>query len=171
MKKLTTLLLAATSLFFITACTDDDDTIVDDSNNNTDTELAGTYRIIAYSAPTEQDLNEDGTSSVNLVGENDCYSDWTITLNNDNTFSRQEKLVTIFEGEITCEILSDEGTWSKDQETITLVNMEGTELNSEYTYLDATNSLSQTRQGTFPTMFEEVYIMENGTIGMIFARE
>ncbi len=169
MKKITTFLFAVAGMVMINSCSDDDDTI--NNGGNTGSEISGTYRLMTYTAPVGQDLNEDGESSVNLVGESTCYSDWTIILNEDHSFMRQEKLVTIIDGAISCEVDTDQGSWSLDGETLTLTNLEGSELNSEYTYLEANNSLSQTRQGSFPTIFEEVYIMENGTISLILVRD
>lgn len=166
MKKIATLLFATFGIIALHSCTDDDDAIHTDGEN-----IVGTYRMIAWDAPVSQDLDGDGDSSVNLVTEGTCYTDWTITLHNDQTFTRQWKNVTVVDGAVSCAVDSDSGTWSKQGNIVTLLDLEGTELNSEFSYLEATQSLSQTRQDEFPTTFEEIYIMEAGTITVIYVRE
>ena len=150
----------------LASCTDDDDTapiVLQD--------ITGTYRLASFNAPVSQDLNGDDEVSFNLVTENDCYTDWQLTLNSDNSYTRAGKVISIADGSIVCETETESGTWERDDELITLYNLEGTQVGAEFSYIEANNSLTQTMSGTFPLQFEQAYVMEGGTITLIYVRD
>lgn len=66
-------LLFILGLVFTVSCSSDD------SNNNDGVELEGTWRLTAWNVGESYDLNNDGTSSSNLLDEIDCYENETIT--------------------------------------------------------------------------------------------
>lgn len=168
MKQFTLILITIASLFFLFSCSSDDN----GTNPNAAVEaVAGTYKLESFTAPTPQDLNQDGVASANLVGESDCYSEWQIVLKADRTFTRQEKIVNVVDGAITCTQSVDMGTWDIQANMVKLTLLDETELNSDYIYLDSNKSLTQSRQSEFPTIFEEVFIIEGGTVNLIYVRQ
>lgn len=77
----------------------------------------GTYRLTAFNISEAQDLNGDGTASVNQMNETACLNDSFLTLNANNTFVFDDKGIEIgFDGEnetVDCYDDGDvEGTWS-----------------------------------------------------------
>ena len=168
MKKITLFLVALTAPLFLQSCSNDDDS----TNPNAAVEaISGTYKLISFTAPTPQDLNGDGTDSENLIGESACYNDWQIVLKSDRSFTRVEKLVDVLDGTIICTEVSDMGTWDIQANKVKLTLLNGTELNSTYIYLDSNKSLTQSRQAQFPTIFEEIFIMEDGAVNLIYVRQ
>ena len=169
MKNFSLILLTMVSLFFLFSCSNDDD---NGTNPNAAVEaVAGTYNLISFAAPTPQDLNEDGVSSANLVSESACYSEWKIVLKADRSFIREEKIVNIVNGAINCTSASDIGTWDIQANMVKLTLLDETELNSNYIYLDSNKSLTQSRQSGFPTIFEESFIIEDGTVNLVYVRQ
>lgn len=169
MKKFSILLLTIVSLFFLLSCSNNDD---NGTNPNAAVEaVAGTYNLTSFTAPTPQDLNNDGTESSNLVAESGCYSSWKIILKADRSFTRIEKIVDVIDADIVCNENIEAGTWDVQANNVKLILLDGTELNSTYTYLDSNHSLTQTRQTRFPTIFEEIFIMENGTVNLLYVRQ
>lgn len=165
MKRITLFALAVAGCFTVGSCSDDDD------NSVVQTDISGTYNLISYNAPVSQDLNGDQESSFNLVSEHDCFSEWQIVLKNDNTFERNSKVLSIENGDIVCATESDSGTWQREGDDVKLLNLEGSEIGSEFAYLEATNSLTQTMSGTYPLQFEGNYILQGGTVTLIYVRE
>ncbi|HEU0135848.1 MAG TPA: lipocalin family protein [Flavobacterium sp.] len=165
MKNITVLSLAIAGCF-MAACTDNDDTqppVVQD--------ISGTYRLASFNAPVAQDLNDDDQSSFNLVTENDCYTQWELQLNSDNSYSRIGKVISIADGNIVCESETDSGTWARNNDSVTLSNLEGSQIGTEFSYIDASKSLTQTMSGNFPLQFEQTYTMEAGTITLIYVKD
>ena len=75
MKKIVFTLLIASMLF---SCKKDDD-------GNTEISLDGTWRLTAFTTENAYDLNEDGTSSNDVIAETGCYQNETLVFNSDNT--------------------------------------------------------------------------------------
>ena len=76
MKKIFLNLFILSGLLLATACSSDSD----DNDNNA--ELEGTWRLTAWNVGESYDLNNDGTSSSNLLDEIDCYNNETISFAN-----------------------------------------------------------------------------------------
>jgi len=55
------------------------------NTGDTDVTVVGTWKMTAWNVNEAQDLNEDGTSSTNLLDEMDCYNNETVVFNADFT--------------------------------------------------------------------------------------
>ena len=49
------------------------------------TSIEGTWKLTAWNAANAVDINNDGTASINLLDELNCYDNETIVFNSDNT--------------------------------------------------------------------------------------
>lgn len=157
------------SALFMMSCSSDDD-------NGTDplgpiNAVSGTYNLISFTAPTSEDLNEDGTLSANLVSESACYTEWSIQLNSNRSYTRIEKAINVNDGTINCTGLTDTGTWDIQGNTVTLTQSDGTQLNTTYIYLDANSSLTQTRMTQYPTVFEEIWVLTDASINLVYTKQ
>lgn len=87
MKKILTL---ATAAILIMSCGNDDDAASNSSVN-------GTWKLTAFETEEAVDLNDDGTSSTDLIAESGCYNNSNIVFNDNNTatFSMQELHIEI----------------------------------------------------------------------------
>ncbi len=169
MKNVTLFLLVITSALFLFSCNNDDDSSTDP--NAAINVVAGTYNLESFTVPTQEDLNEDGVLSANLVSENACYTNWKIELNPDRSFTRTEKTVEILDGSISCQTAVDSGTWDIQANNVKLLLLDGTELNSNYVYLNSNNSLTQTRQSQYPTEFEQTFVLSDAAVNLIFVKQ
>lgn len=68
--------------FLCTSCSKDDDPITSDVN----AEVLGTYSLTALNVSPAQDINEDGTTSTNLLDEMNCITG-TLILNADTSWN------------------------------------------------------------------------------------
>ena len=75
MKKIVLTLLIASVLF---SCKKDDD-------GNTEIAIDGIWRLTSFTTENAYDLNEDGTSSNDVISETSCYQNETLEFNADNT--------------------------------------------------------------------------------------
>lgn len=105
----------------ITGCSKNDDAPTENASP------VGTYRLTAFNISQAQDLNGDGTSSVNQLNESTCLNNSFLTLNANNTFTYDDKGIEItFNGtddEITCYDDGDvSGTWSINGSVLTLTS-------------------------------------------------
>lgn len=151
----------------LASCSDNDD----DAPQN-DNPFVGTYRIASWNAPVPQDLNADGTASANLITEYDCYDNAEITLNEDHTFTRTYSVVDAFDGNLTCQSgLVSTGNWVRNGQSIMLSNTDGgTEADNTYTFSADNQILTHTGAGQYPMIFENIFIMESGTITVVYAK-
>lgn len=78
MKKVILSLLAVSALIF-TSCSKDND------DNNSTATIEGTWKLTAWNSTTAYDLNNDGTSNLNLLQEFDCYSNENVVFSANNT--------------------------------------------------------------------------------------
>ncbi|GAB4516787.1 DUF5004 domain-containing protein [Allomuricauda sp.] len=115
MKKTTNFLLCLASIALLTACSDDDG---NGSGFSADA-LVGTWDLTAVNVSSQLDLDDDGTSSANLIDEQDCISG-TITFNADNTYQFQQSnftITTITNGQyfVDCNgSIQATGAWASD---------------------------------------------------------
>ncbi len=160
-------LMLAAGIFALTSCSDDDN-----NNNQNDDDVVGTYRLAAVTAPGEQDLNEDGVASADLTTEYDCYSDWEIVLHANHTFTRTFNVVSAVDGELNCQMSQTaSGTWERNGQTLVMTNTDGDgELTDTFTFSADDQILTQTGPGEFPTIFENIFIMEPGTLTTVYTR-
>ncbi|MEM6515725.1 MAG: hypothetical protein AAF688_06045 [Bacteroidota bacterium] len=124
----------------IDACGDDDgsiqtaiDNLGDCSNNQQTTNIPGTWKLTAWNIDGGLDLDNDGTASVNVLDEMDCYNNETIVFNADGTASvistsfadieSEFELGSNDEFDFTVECIQDDetttGTWTEDSNTLT----------------------------------------------------
>jgi len=160
--------MLAAGVFALTSCSDDDE----NNNNQNDDQAVGTYRLAAYTAPAALDLDNDGDSSSDLSTEYNCYADWEIVLNSDQTFTRTHNITGVTDGDLTCQIgQTATGTWSRNGQTLTLINANnGDELTEEYTFSSNNEILTKTGPGQYPIIFENIFIMEGGTITVVYSK-
>ena len=108
-----------------------------DSCNNSQSvsEIVGTWQLTAWLVQSGLDLNNDGSSNLNLLDEMDCYNNETIEFNTDGTASINSRSfaeiivefevgsTNSFDYFINC-IEEDNittATWTEDGDSITLV--------------------------------------------------
>ncbi|HEX8563864.1 MAG TPA: lipocalin family protein [Flavobacterium sp.] len=168
MKRSILLLLAVGSLAF-TACNNDDD----DNATQNDDNAVGVYRLASFNAPSAQDLDGDGATSGDLASEFDCYANWEIVLHQDHTFMRTYNVTDAVDGQLTCQTgQTSTGTWIRSGQTLTLTNALGEdETATTYTFSADNAILTQTGQGQFPTIFEDIFVMEPGTVTVVYAKQ
>lgn len=133
--------LLAIFTLVITGCSKNDDEDVAPAPVATP---VGTYKLTAFNVSTAQDLNGDGTSSVNQMNESICLNNSFLVLNADNTFAYNDKGIEITSDGVTDEITcyndgNITGTWSINGSVLTL-NSNGTM--ETYTYTGNTISIT-----------------------------
>ena len=166
MMKKTTIFTMAFAVAIVIGCSDNDDATPIVAQDD----ISGTYRLESFNAPVSQDLNGDDQASFNLVTENDCYTQWELQLNSDNSFTKTGKVISIADGNIVCETETQTGTWGKDGDMVTLYTLEGVQVGTEFSYIEASNTLTQTMSGNFPLQFEQSYTLEGGTVTLIYVK-
>lgn len=137
------LLLAFVSLGILSSCNNDDNNDGGSSSGS----IAGTYKLTAFNISAPQDLNNDGTPSVNQMNETACFNNSFMTLNADNTFVYDDKGLDIVtdgvneliecydDGDVT-------GTWSKSGNVLTLTyTFDGDSYSDDYTVSGSTITL------------------------------
>ncbi len=120
MKKLYQI-LATIVLLLIAACSSDDNA----STTSTPDEATGIYTLAAVNVSPAQDVNEDGSSSTNLLEEMSCLSG-TLTLNADASWRLtlvRLNVTSITGGQFFIECSdsdSSSGTWTNSNGQISL---------------------------------------------------
>lgn len=94
------------------------------------TGIVGTYLMTAFNISVPQDLNGDGTASVNQMNETTCFDNNTLIINANNTFSSTSKGLDInIDGPVAVlECYTDPtitGTWSQSGNNITFTYVDG----------------------------------------------
>lgn len=119
MKKL---LRFAVLFYLVSACSSDDSP---DSPNESEL-LAGTYELVEININPAQDVNEDGTTTSNILTELPCATG-TLILNSDGRWSwtfTEVRVTTITGGlfKFSCasNTLSNSGTWQVQNNLLTL---------------------------------------------------
>ncbi|ESU28695.1 hypothetical protein FLJC2902T_12860 [Flavobacterium limnosediminis JC2902] len=136
-------LLLVACLGVLSSCNNDDN-----GGNNSTTNPVGTYKLTAFNISEAQDLNGDGTPSVNQMSETACLNESYMTLNADNTFTYDDKgIEIIMNGEsesIGCYEDGDvTGTWSVSGTTLTLTySFDGDVYNDVYAVSGSTITLT-----------------------------
>jgi hypothetical protein len=109
------------ALFLIFSCESDDNTTNFVEPTPT---LNGTYVLTSLDADVTVDLNNDSTTSTNLLQESTCFNIMEVTFNNDGSFSATNSKLDFNGGdsgnELTCTIRTDNGTWSLNANELTL---------------------------------------------------
>lgn len=105
----------------LASCNNDDN----NSSSNASANINGTYKLTAYNISAPQDLNNDGTPSVNQMDETACFNDSFLTLNADNTFVYDDKGLDIVTDGVNdvIDCYNDgqvSGTWSLSGNALTL---------------------------------------------------
>lgn len=129
-------------ILFITAlsCTDDD--------NKKD--ISGIYKLTAVNAPRATDFNKDGTPSINLMDESNCYQSSFIELRQDGTFNSKYNYVFFFSSS-GCYTEEIKGIWNQKGNTITLTNpLAPDETTGAVQYNLEGNILSLTQASSYP---------------------
>ena len=107
----------------------------DDDEDGVTTSIDGTWKMTSFLSETAFDINQDGTSSNDVIVDTGCYQNETFTLNTDNTgtvnstsyadFYLELVIGTTDEYEYTFEcVLEDDSyeiTWSQDGNSITVL--------------------------------------------------
>lgn len=92
--------------------------------------IVGTYLMTAFNISEPQDLNGDGTTSINQMNETSCFNNNTLIINSDNTFSSTSKGLDInIDGPVAIlECYTDPtitGTWSQNGNNVTFTYVDG----------------------------------------------
>lgn len=165
-----------TSLFYLTfsclilvftSCETDTDAnrnAADIPNTETMSMLEGTYILTTMDATPAADLNEDGTASVDLLSETDCFDVMEATFNSNGTFTATNAKLDFNGGmsndELVCTSRTDNGMWTLDGSTLTLtVEIGGNTLTdtTEITLTDTTFSFFLTEAEV------DEYVDDDGT--------
>lgn len=137
------ILLLVVGLGMLWSCNKDDD-----NDNGSSGSIAGTYKLTAFNISVAQDLNGDGTASVNQLSETACFNNSFMTLNSNNTFVYDDKGVEItsdgMDDVIDCYDDGDvTGSWSVSGNTLTLnYSFGGAPVTDTYTISGSTITLS-----------------------------
>ncbi len=144
--KIFKLLSIAFLLTTLIACSGDDD-----GNTTTpeDDTIVGTWNLIAINSDTALDLNEDGTASTELETEKPCVLDTQVSFSADGTLMNNPSFAILAFGNIsiTCVDSSFDGTWSLDENELTLTQEQVTSTGTiildgdTLTFLDVTQGL------------------------------
>lgn len=137
------ILLLIAGLGILTSCNKDDD-----NNNGSSGSISGTYKLTAFNISVAQDLNGDGTASINQMSETACFNNSFMSLNENNTFVYDDKGV-----EITSDGMNDiidcyddgdvTGTWSVSGNTLTLnYSFGGSSITDTYTVSGSTITIA-----------------------------
>lgn len=140
----------------------------DNSGTNNPTSIDGTWLLTAWNTADAFDLNNDGTPSINVLDEMNCYTNETLILNTDNTGSANSTSYAEITAELvvgttnqftyTISCIQDNETtnltWSQTGSTVSLTDTFGT---TDWTLSGSTLSL------TIPDGFE-VYESDGITI-------
>ncbi len=172
MKKVKTyslVVFAALSLF--TSCSKDDDSV--DSSPNNDGQVAftidGTWKLTSFNTTTPLDLNGDGVAEANIIAEANCYTNETIVFNADSTgvtkvtsYANIDAVLEIgttdsytYSSECIDEIEDTNFTWSKNSDTVTIVNEDL-----------STYSLSLNSDNELIVTFEDAFSVEDPDSGV-----
>jgi hypothetical protein len=155
----------------VISCSDDDD-----NNNNTDnSQLVGTYRMTAFNAPMAIDFNNDGTSSVNLMDESNCYNDSFLVVNQNGTYTMTSNTVNIDGTTSSCASEVKTGSWTRSGNTFTTSSGTGANVQRTDFSWNGTNR-TFTRNATnfnYPTWNTVTNSPEWGTgnVSMIYTRQ
>lgn len=142
---------------FVLACSKNDD---GPSTNPNLALVTGTWSLSSLLISPPQDINEDGTSTNNILDELSCISA-TLMINEDNTwsFSGNDVIVTTITGglfKFFCEDLprNSSGIWDLQNNTLRLSDgVSLTELSIDTDNLTLTNTIGE----TLPGLQAEVY--------------
>ena len=172
-------MLAAAGCLSLTSCSNDDDNNQVQLNppptQNANADLVGTYRMTSWNSPSSIDFDGDGTSNTNMMNESQCYSNSTMSINNNGTYTMTYNYMDINNGTVTCGTESTNGTWVRNGNSFTTTHMSGGEnMNTNYNFA-ANNSTTLTRNMTnwnYPSMDEDGNAMfSQGNVSMIMTRD
>ncbi|MCK0159566.1 hypothetical protein [Allomuricauda sp. F6463D] len=85
MKKIAAITLHICTILLLISCSEDND----DDNGFSSAELVGTWDLVEVNVNTGIDLDGDGSTSSNLLDEENCISG-TLVLNDDSTYQFEE---------------------------------------------------------------------------------
>lgn len=140
------------------SCSDDDSGPA--PNPNFDLVL-GTWNLTELTISPAQDINEDGTTTTNILDELPCISA-RITLNADNTwsYSGNDVIITTITGGLFKFFCSDQsrtagGNWDIQENLVRLGDDRGTI--TEFTFNSTQNTLTNIIGETLPGLQAEIY--------------
>ncbi len=97
----------------------------DDETTSNEVSLVGTWELSSAIGSLALDLNQDGTTSTNLLEELPCFKD-TIVVNDDSTFTQESvqldinaESFPIITAECLDALLNREGAWALDKDRLT----------------------------------------------------
>ncbi|MBC2839803.1 hypothetical protein [Robiginitalea sp. SC105] len=140
------------------ACSDDDGGSGPDPNLE---RVIGTWQLSELRISPEQDINEDGTTTTNILDELPCVSG-VITLRSDNTwsFSGNDVIITTITGGLFKFFCSDQlrmsgGNWDLQGNIVRLADEVGTV--TQFTFDSEALTLTNTIGQVLPELQAEVY--------------
>jgi len=148
-------LLFGLLVLFIVSCSDDDG---DGGGESTGVEFAGSWQLTAINVSSPIDIDNDGTTSTNLLDEADCLTG-SLLLNSDFTWTLSTvdvELLTAITGNlyaITCsDIQNTSGNWGVQAGQLFLVS--GT---SRPFTISGTNQLTELLENDLPGIQSVVF--------------
>lgn len=127
-------------------------------------DLIGSWDLTRMLADAPVDLDENGTSSANLLDETTCFNTMSITFNNDGTFNSNNATMT-FEGGTTADRFEciadrqDSGSWEVSQDTLVLTM----KINADtFTHKKALDMTSNTFSFDVNKLESEQYVNDPG---------
>jgi hypothetical protein len=154
-------------LFFCTSCGLCD---TDSDNGPNYGRYAGTYNLTAWNAPVPVDIDQNGTSSRNLLTESTCYHPSKIILSPDRNYMKHEHYPVMESTATLCGSVISSGVWTVQGSTIKLVSSEGEE--ERYDYGEVNDILTRSESNwMYPVVNggEGAYAL--GDVNMVFTKE
>lgn len=144
MKKFAFIALAA---IMAVSCSDDDS-----SNNSSTSGVSGTWKLTSVTTYEAVDVNEDGTSSRNLIAETGCFEGSTIKFNSGNN---ADVTLNFYVGSTTC----------AEASTVAEYNVDGNEVTLKYTYEGEVDTEVYTKSGNTLTFDSPDFYEAEVTVG------
>lgn len=145
--------------------------------NNANFALLGDFDLSALIVATAQDMNNDGTSSTNLLLESNCYSQSQITLHEDGTYE-EERTWNVLGNlglSLTCQSETSFGRWTRNGNNVTTNQTSGGSGNlaTNFTFDVNTNTLVRTENnGQYPgfNLGTSLWTMLTGAVTYTYTR-
>ena len=148
-------------LFFslmVLSCSDDDGGAAPSPNFDL---VVGTWNLSELTIAPAQDINEDGTTTTNILDELPCVSA-RITLSSDNTwsYSGNDVIITTITGGLfkffcSDQIRNDEGNWDIQGNLVRLADVSGNL--TQFTFDSTDNTLTNIIGENLPGLQAEIY--------------
>lgn len=132
--------------------------------------LVGTYKMTAWNAPVQVDLDQNGTSSRNLMQESGCYAPSQLTLSANHTYDLSYHFLDVDGESSGCSIEISHGAWYANGDNLRLTASDGEETLYSYGNVNQILTRSETNW-QYPVNEDGEMSYQNGAVNMVFAKE